>query len=220
MDDIIEERFVQFQHAAAHLSDKKREFEGFIFSNSRNPYSFMVQKMNLIQLENQKIEEEIHFFNQYFFDMKQYAEDIYVKGQELACQLIFTMGLVRQNNLDIILDYFQTEIQSSLTSLKNVRTELQTKPIRISYLKEQFIVIQRNVHDLIQLIKQRIQEANLAAQAIIYANQLRSEFNQVDQLLKEAESNYLQQNYKETAEMIIQILKDYHPVAYQILGGK
>lgn len=42
----------------------------------------------------------------------------------------------------------------------------------------------------------------------------------MDQLLKEAESNYAQQNYKETAEMVIQILKEYHPVAYQMLGGK
>ena len=97
---------------------------------------------------------------------------------------------------------------------------MKLKPIRISYIKEQFNSIQGNVLDLIQLIKQRVQEANLAAQSIIYANQLRSEFNQVDQLLKEAESNYAQQNYKETAEMVIQILKEYHPVAYQMLGGK
>ena len=97
---------------------------------------------------------------------------------------------------------------------------MKLKPIRISYIKEQFNSIQGNVLDLIQLIKQRVQEANLAAKSIIYANQLRSEFNQVDQLLKEAESNYAQQNYKETAEMVIQILKEYHPVAYQMLGGK
>ena len=104
--------------------------------------------------------------------------------------------------------------------MQKIREELKLKPIRISYIKEQFNSIQGNVLDLIQLIKQRVQEANLAAQSIIYANQLRSEFNQVDQLLKEAESNYAQQNYKETAEMVIQILKEYHPVAYQMLGGK
>ena len=220
MDDIIEQRFVKFQNAAAHLSDKKREFEGFIFSNSRNPYSFMVQKMNLIQLENQEIEGEIQFFNQYFIDMKQYAEETYLKEHELTCQLIQTVGFVRQNNLDIILDFYQNEIQAAFSSLQKIREELKLKPIRISYIKEQFNSIQGNVLDLIQLIKQREQEANLAAQSIIYANQLRSEFNQVDQLLKEAESNYAQQNYKETAEMVIQILKEYHPVAYQMLGGK
>lgn len=220
MDDIIEQRFVKFQNAAAHLSDKKREFEGFIFSNSRNPYSFMVQKMNLIQLENQEIEGEIQFFNQYFIDMKQYAEETYLKEHELTCQLIQTVGFVRQNNLDIILDFYQNEIQAAFSSLQKIREELKLKPIRISYIKEQFNSIQGNVLDLIQLIKQRVQEANLAAQSIIYANQLRSEFNQVDQLLKEAESNYAQQNYKETAEMVIQILKEYHPVAYQMLGGK
>lgn len=51
--------------------------------------------------------------------------------------------------------------------MQKIREELKLKPIRISYIKEQFNSIQGNVLDLIQLIKQRVQEANLAAQSII-----------------------------------------------------
>ena len=134
--------------------------------------------------------------------------------------LKYILFAFHHNLLSCLLDFYLNEIQAAFSSLQKIREELKLKPIRISYIKEQFNSIQGNVLDLIQLIKQRVQEANLAAQSIIYANQLRSEFNQVDQLLKEAESNYAQQNYKETAEMVIQILKEYHPVAYQMLGGK
>ncbi len=220
IDEMIEQRFIKFQNSAASLSDKKRDFEGFIFSNSRNPYSFMIKKMNLIQLETQEIELEVTFFKNYFINLKNYAEEIFIKENELTVELIKTIGSIRKSNNLIILENFENEIHQSFHNLYLIRQELKQLPIKITYIKEKFNRVYHEVNTLCQILQQRVQEAQLALQAILYANQLRSEFNEVEKVLQEAECKYQQQQYKETSEIVINILKEYHPAAYAILGGK
>jgi len=220
IDEMIEQRFIKFQNSAASLSDKKRDFEGFIFSNSRNPYSFMIKKMNLIQLETQEIELEVTFFKNYFINLKNYAEEIFIKENELTVELIKTIGSIRKSNNLIILENFENEIHQSFHNLYLIRQELKQLPIKVTYIKEKFNRVYHEVNTLCQILQQRVQEAQLALQAILYANQLRSEFNEVEKVLQEAECKYQQQQYKETSEIVINILKEYHPAAYAILGGK
>lgn len=220
IDDIIEQRFVKFQSSAAKLSDKKRDFEGFVFSNSRNPYSFMVKKMNTIRTESEEITTEIEFFTSYFIDLKKYAEEIYAKEKELSAKLVNAIGNIRKNNNLEIIDFYQSKIDNAFSDLKVVREHLRIVPIKISLIKEHFAAVANNVDTLCKLLEQRQQEATLALQAIMFANQLRSEFNEVERVLQSAEEKYRLQQYKETAEMVISILKEYHPVAYETLGGK
>lgn len=220
IDDIIEQRFVKFQSSAAKLSDKKRDFEGFVFSNSRNPYSFMVKKMNTIRTESEEIATESEFFTSYFIDLKKYAEEIYVKEKELSAKLVNAIGNIRKNNNLEIIDFYQSKIDNAFSDLKVVREHLRIVPIKISLIKEHFAAVANNVDTLCKLLEQRQQEATLALQAIMFANQLRSEFNEVERVLQSAEEKYRLQQYKETAEMVISILKEYHPVAYETLGGK
>jgi len=79
-------------------------------------------------------------------------------------------------------------------------------PIKVTYIKEKFNRVYHEVNTLCQILQQRVQEAQLALQAILYANQLRSEFNEVEKVLQEAECKYQQQQYKETSEIVINIL--------------
>ncbi len=219
LSDAIEERFAKFHNDIALLSDKKGEFQNFVYSYAKHSYSFMIKKMDAIRFQCQSMSDEIQFFKNYFYDLKVTAEDINTKEKEYEKKLMQTIAKIRRNKFYEIIDSYQENINQGFILLKQIYNALRTVPINIGDLTTKFADVSTHIGELCNFLNNRLDEATLALQAILYANQIRSEFNEVNIILEEAEKLFRQQEYSQTSKMVIQILKEYHPSAYERLGG-
>lgn len=219
LDEEIINRFNIFQLRATSLSDQKREFESYIIVNARNPYSFMIKKMNDLSSLFSFVEEECHFFEQYFHDLKSYVENTYEKITKLSKSIIVCKGYVRKNKLNNILYKYNQQLDKYLNDLKIIIDKLYIKPINVSDIKNNFSVLEQNIENICIEITNEVNDALLATKAILFANQLRDQFIDLDNGLTNAEMLFEKEEYKKCANMVVELLKKYHPVAYNILRG-
>lgn len=219
LSDAVEERYQKFQNDVTKLSDKKGEFQNFVYSYTRNPYSFMIKKMEYLNFQCQSLNDEIQFFNNYFKGLKSTAENINNNQKKYAKKLMQTVASIRYSKFNEIIDNYQENINQGFIQLKQIHDDLRNVPINISDLTAKFASVSANINELCSFLNGKLDEGKLALQAILYANQIRADFNEANIYLENAEQLFRQQEYSEASKKVITILKQYHPSAYEKLGG-
>lgn len=218
LDEEIKNRFDAFQIRATSLSDQKREFESYIFVNARNPYSFMTKKMNDIVNLSNFVEDEIKYFELFFVELKTYVENIHTKISKLSKNIIVCKGYARKNKMNSILVKNETILDEYVLVLESIIEKLYHKPINVSEIKQIFSPLENNIEDLCIEITNEVNDALLATKSILFANQLRDQFQELNKGLDKAEELFYKEDYKNCAILVVDLLKTYHPVAYNSIG--
>lgn len=214
IDQDNQQKFTQFVKNSTLLSDQKREFESFLFVNNRNPYSFLIRKMNEMENNALKVEADIEYFARYFANLKKYVEDTFANITNSNKKLIIALGTLRKNKLKAIYDKYRIFVDEYLTELKNVIVLLYDKPINVLLVRKLYDGLSSKIEDLCSKMYNDVDNAILAEKAIVFANQYRSEFSEIEKAMLEIDEMYLNLNYSETAQAVIKILEKYHPIAY------
>ena len=71
----------------------------------------------------------------------------------------------------------------------------------------------------IQMINNDLENYNMVEKCIVFANPLRSQFVEVDKLLKEIEELFVEGDYIQAQEKLNYILNNYHPAAFDSFNG-
>lgn len=219
-DEELKKRFDSFQVRATKLSDQKREFESYIFVNARNPYSFMIKKMKDLDELSAFVNSEIRYFEQIMQDYKDCVEDIHGKITKLCKNIIVCKGYARKNKMNNILLKNESDLNQYIHDLENIIHMLYQKPICVSKIKNTFLPLKQKIEELCIDITNNVNDALLATKAMLFANQIRDQFQELDQKLEQAEMLYNMEDYQKCAMMVVDLLKIHHPSAYNILGDK
>lgn len=215
----ITDRFQLFEANATSLSDLKREYEGYIFVNTMNPASFMLEKLNVMDEKADDIIAEMNYFSSYFSNVKQMVESTYQNIDAISSDLIVALGMVRFNKCHSIYERYRSVIDSCLSELKNISTLLLEKPINITYIEKRYGPLINNVSETKNRMLNEMNTYLLVEKSMVFANPLRCQFTEADRLLTEAEQCFNQENYKEAQEKINYVLNNYHPAGYDNFSG-
>lgn len=213
------EKFQNFQSNATKLTDLKREYDESIFVNAKNPASYMLIKVSKMENVADEVLDDIKFFNSYFNTTKEYVESTYEKTNSLLKEITFSIGRVRKSKCKPVYDKYIDRANNTLDLLKQVNQLLLKKPIEIEILHQSFASLVSNAEELVKLINNDLQNYNMVEKCIVFANPLRSQFVEVDKLLKEIEELFAEGDYIQAQEKLNYILNNYHPAAFDSFNG-
>lgn len=215
----INNKFLVFQNNATLITDLKREYEGYLFVNAKNPASFMLEKVFKMDTVSSEILEDITFFLNYFKNIKEYVENTYSKTKELSQTLTKTLGKVRFNKCKDVYRKYVNDVNVTISELKDVNALLMEKPIDIEALYAKFANLVTKAEELNVIILNDLDNYQLVEKCIVFANPLRFQFAEVDTLLREIESLFKDGKYNLAQEKLNYILNNYHPAAYDAFNG-
>lgn len=214
------EKFQNFQSNATKLTDLKREYDESIFVNAKNPASYMLIKVGKIETVADEVLDDIKFFNSYFNTTKEYVENTFEKTHYLLEEITKSIGKVRKSKCKPVYDKYIDKANNTLDLLKQVNQLLLKKPIEIEILHQSFASLVSNAEELIKMINNDLENYNMVEKCIIFANPLRSQFVEVDKLLREIEELFVEGDYIQAQEKLNYILNNYHPAAFDSFNGK
>lgn len=213
------EKFQNFQSNATKLTDLKREYDESIFVKAKNPASYMLIKVSKMESVADEVLDDIKFFNSYFNTTKEYVESTYEKTNALLKEITFSIGRVRKSKCKAVYDKYIDRANNTLDLLKQVNQLLLKKPIDIEILHQSFASLVSNAEELVKLINNDLENYNMVEKCIVFANPLRSQFVEVDKLLKEIEELFVEGDYIQAQEKLNYILNNYHPAAFDSFNG-
>ncbi len=85
----------------------KRSLDTFIHSNTKQPYTILLEKMDILKEESEKSDSAIDEFNQYLFSLKKDTDDAYQSIGKYYFQLAQEEALVRGIALEPVSSSFQ-----------------------------------------------------------------------------------------------------------------
>ena len=214
------EKFQNFQSNATKLTDLKREYDESIFVNAKNPASYMLIKVGKIETVADEVLDDIKFFNSYFNTTKEYVENTFEKTHYLLEEITKSIGKVRKSKCKPVYEKYIDKANNTLDLLKQVNQLLLKKPIEIEILHQSFASLVSNAEELIKMINNDLENYNMVEKCIIFANPLRSQFVEVDKLLREIEELFVEGDYIQAQEKLNYILNNYHPAAFDSFNGK
>ncbi len=112
---------------------------------------------------------------------------------------------IRMVKLPVITDNYFVQLSEGNEAIHEVMKELEKKPIVIRTLNTRVDTARDLILKLYQTTTEMIQNAQLAEQAIVYANRYRNKFEDVDRGLMDAERAFYKGNYKESLDMAIKV---------------
>ena len=216
----VHHKFATFQQNSTDLTDLKRDYDAYIYVNDKHPASFMLEKVEKIDILCNSVNDDINYFNQYFINAKEYVEKAFTTTEDLLVLLASTMGKVRYNKCKVVYNKYISSVNDSINALKSVNELLMQRPINIDILYKTFSNIVSDANELIQTINNELNNYQMFEKCIVFANPLRFQFIEVEKQLNEIETLFKNEQYQQAQEKLNYILNNYHPAAYDALKGK
>ena len=212
--DIIE-RYNNYVNNATNLSDLKREYQSYLFANTPNPATFMLEKENRMEELADSVLTDITFLTNHFKELKNFVEETYSQVDKLGALLITSLGMVRANKCNSVYNKYRPIFDSLINDLQNINNLLHEKPINIEHIHNLFGPLTNAIEENRVKMINEMKNYFTVEKCLIYANPLRLKFNDVDNILKEVEKCFVEGNYEEANEKLKYVLNNYHVDVYE-----
>ena len=219
LDDTVKDRFKEFQKRSTTLSGMKREYDSYIFVGDKHPASYLLKKVEEMDDVANEVIDDINYFSNYFYDLKNYVEETYNSIYSLSVLLVKALGNILKNNSRMLYDLYVGKVNDLLLQLEEQKAILEKAPIDIAKIRLEFNDIALKANELESTINNNLENYLMVEKCIIFANPLRSSFKEVDRMLNEVEEKFRQNELKEAQDMINDVLNNYHPAAFEAFRG-
>ena len=190
INDAHKAKVNEIQTAINRVGALKRSLDTFIHSNTKQPYSLLLAKMNELKEASDSIISSLDDFNSYISSLKTDCEAAY--------NLLFTFfdkikraeKEIKDINIARLNEKYNSEFDRSYELLNTIYGLLRQSPIDVD-------AVNKNVAELYNVtvnilddgsIAQEHNMMTLAENAIMYANRGRAHLSDIDQLVSQAET--------------------------------
>lgn len=170
----------------------KRSLDTFIHSNTKQPYTILLEKMDILKEESEKSDSAIDEFNQYLFSLKKDTDDAYQAIEKYYFQLAQEEALVRQINLESVSTSFQPTFDRLHEVIDSIYKIFSSQPIDVEKVNALATELHGSGDKLSNDLKILCNQKELAEAGILYANRSRDRFSDLAASLSQAEELYFQ----------------------------
>ena len=121
---------------------------------------------------------------------------------------------MRSFKLPIITDNYFIQLEEANEAILEVIKELEKKPIVIKTLNTRVDTARDLVLKLYNTTTEMIKNAKLAEIAIVYANRYRSEYDEIDQSLNDAEKLFYKGDYEKSLDLVVKSVSNIDENVY------
>ena len=170
----------------------KRSLDTFIHSNTKQPYTILLEKMDILKEESEKSDSAIDEFNQYLFSLKKDTDDAYQSIGKYYFQLAQEEALVRGIALEPVSSSFQPTFDRLHEVIDSIYKLFSSQPIDVEKVNALATELRGSGDKLSNDLKVLCNQKELAEAGILYANRSRDRFSDLSASLSQAEELYFQ----------------------------
>lgn len=185
----------------------KRSLDTFIHSSTRQPYSLLVEKMNLLKEESNSTNQAIDDFDRYLMSLKNDSESAFRSVSTYYSKMKDDEYILRLIALDSSYSKYSPKIERCYSLLDAIYDRLQSLPIDVRKVNELENELSSLGEEVSDSIKKDYEQMLLTNASILYANRDRRHLGEVDVALKQAESYYFSSEFKKAYDEINATLK-------------
>lgn len=172
------------------LGQSKRLLDGFIHSNTKQPYSLLREKLDELKTDYDSVLAGVKEFKSYLDSLRNSSEEAFTMIYAYYYRLKQTEETLRSFHLPNFAESYKPNIVKSYEIINSIYDLLQQKPIDVALVDERVEELTQIANPLFDEVDNKARECQLAESAILYANRDRNHQADVHQQLTVLESQF------------------------------
>lgn len=187
----------------------KRQLDTFIHSGTKQPYSYLLEKMNLLKEQEEEGQKAIDEFVSYLGSLKKTTEasnelvkDYYIKVKKAEVD-------IREIDNEVITKKTEGTLKKLFQNIDDLHEAVTTRPIDVKKCEALSQSLRDTADKFVEEIKADKEYERKAREAVLLANRFRSENPEIDVPLIQAESFYQNGQFLEAYNLAMQAAKPF-----------
>lgn len=211
IDDKYLDQLTMIQSDIDRMGAIKRDLDTFIHSSTKQPYSILLKKMRDLQSEMKKITTTMSDFRTYLSSLKSNSEKSYREIRIWFKKLKEAEYIVRTINVQALSDTLELQFRQAYTYLDDLDEIIKTQPIDVRKLERINSEASVLIDSLLAEVNTQEELSIRAEDAIVYANQIRTEFGIAKSTLIVAENSFNEADFGRASSEALGIIKKMRP---------
>jgi septation ring formation regulator len=176
-----------------------------------NPYSKITKECEIISVKLSKVEDKLEATLKNLSSLKE--DELRAREQldDIKKILKDSKRKITSYKLPVIPKNYYVEMEEAIESIKELKKELETKPISIKVLNTRVDTARDLVLKFYMNCNEIIKSASLAESIMVFANRYRVEYKEVDSELEKSEKQFHKGEYRNSLEKVLKVLNDIEP---------
>ena len=185
----------------------KRSLDTFIHSVTKQPYTILVEKMNLLNDESNSTSQAIDDFDRYLLSLKNDSEVTFNSVSTFDTKMKDAEYYLRLMDIPALNKKYQPDIDRCYDLLNQIYTKLNSLPIDVALINQLENELNQVGESVFNSTKEDYQQMLMANGSILFANRDRRHLGEMDATLKQAEGFYFSGEFKKAYDETNAVLK-------------
>lgn len=185
----------------------KRSLDTFIHSVTKQPYTILVEKMNLLNDESNSTSQAIDDFDRYLLSLKNDSEVAFNSVSIFDTKMKDAEYYLRLMDIPALNKKYQPDIDRCYDLLNQIYTKLNSLPIDVALINQLENELNQVGESVFNSTKEDYQQMLMANGSILFANRDRRHLGEMDATLKQAEGFYFSGEFKKAYDETNAVLK-------------
>ena len=185
----------------------KRSLDTFIHSVTKQPYTILVEKMNLLNDESNSTSQAIDDFDRYLLSLKNDSEVAFNSVSTFDTKMKDAEYYLRLMDIPALNKKYQPDIDRCYDLLNQIYTKLNSLPIDVALINQLENELNQVGESVFNSTKEDYQQMLMANGSILFANRDRRHLGEMDATLKQAEGFYFSGEFKKAYDETNAVLK-------------
>lgn len=174
----------------------KRTLDNFIHSNTRQPYSLLVEKMVALESEAEKINKEMKIFSDHLISLENDCE----YASNYMHETYFNLKNIEKNIRDMDCEAFELKVQNSFEQcyefLDKIESSLATSPANVSEINAYISGLTIIYTELSKQVEENVNFSIAAENLIVFANRSRHRLGDVKAVFNQIETSFFEGEFE------------------------
>lgn len=185
----------------------KRSLDTFIHSVTKQPYTILVEKMNLLNDESNSTSQAIDDFDRYLLSLKNDSEVAFNSVSTFDTKMKDAEYYLRLMDIPALNKKYQPDIDRCYDLLNQIYTKLNNLPIDVALINQLENELNQVGESVFNSTKEDYQQMLMANESILFANRDRRHLGEIDATLKQAEGFNFSGEFKKAYDETNAVLK-------------
>ena len=190
VDQLQNQKFDTLNRNIDRLWSTKRSLDGFIHSETKQPYSVLQSKLDDLKADYNVCFTGLKEFKTYLDSLKITSEEAYSLVSIYFYRAKQVENTLRLLGIEEVEKLYEYQLENVFKNLNEINLLLQEKPIDVKNINDRIEELKRTANDFFEEVENKFRDSQLAESAVVYANRDRNHQTDVHQQLSVLENDF------------------------------
>ena len=195
VDELRKQKFDILKRNIDRLWATKRSLDGFIHSETKQPYSVLQSKLDDLKSDYDVCFTGLKEFKTYLDSLKITSEEAYSLVSIYFYRAKQIENTLRLIGIEQVEQQYSYQLENVFKALNEIHLLLEAKPIDVKTINDSIEELKRTANDFFEEVENKFRDSQLAESAVVYANRDRNHQTDVHQQLSVLENDFFQGDF-------------------------